>query len=143
MRLRRFTPYLVTAACVLGLGGVGFALYRHFRGRPQERYRYEARPADRGSIRVTVSSTGVIQPKTTIDLKSNAGGEVTRMLVEVGDYVHKGQLVATIDPTDAKTQLTQAQADRRAAQWRINQAQYSVDYGLKVDEANVADSRKA
>src|SRR5204863_1172206 len=55
---------------------------------------------ERGDVVSSVSATGVLEPLTTVDVKSNVGGRVDQLRVEVGDRVHKGQLIAEIDPTD-------------------------------------------
>jgi HlyD family secretion protein len=45
---------------------------------------------ERTDVTSTVSATGVLQPLTLVDVKSNAGGKVEEMRVEVGDYVKSG-----------------------------------------------------
>src|SRR5262249_26480097 len=84
-----------------------------------------------------------LQPKTTVDIKSNAGGEILLMKVDVGDRVRKGDLIAEIDPTDARTQLSQAEADQRAAQWKIAQSQNTVEFGELADKETVGKAEKA
>jgi HlyD family secretion protein len=69
-----------------------------------------------------VSATGTIQPLTTVDIKSRAGGEVKELPVEVGTFVKPGTLIARIDPTDSLTAFNQAEADVSAAAARVGQA---------------------
>ena len=45
---------------------------------------YRTAEAERQTIRQTVSATGTIQPLTTVDIKSRAGGEIKELPVEVG-----------------------------------------------------------
>ena len=91
----------------------------------------------------SISATGVLQPKTTVDIKSNAGGEILLLKVDVGDRVRKGDLIAEIDPTDARTQLDQANADQRSADWKIAQSQNTVEFGELVDKQTIANAAKA
>lgn len=138
MLLRKYGKRAIAGLVILAVAGVTHGFYLRGRGEAPEGLHYETKAADRGPIRVTVSATGVLQPKTTVDLKSNAGGEVVQLPVEVGDFVRAGQLIASIDPTDARVQLDQAEADQRAAEWRIDQAKHQVTYGARIDDEGVA-----
>ncbi len=77
----------------------------------------------RGSITSSISSTGILQPITTVEVKSNAGGTIVELAVDEGDYVKAGQLIAKIDPSDTLTTLEQSQADYDGAVAKIDQAQ--------------------
>ncbi|MEI6519287.1 MAG: efflux RND transporter periplasmic adaptor subunit [bacterium] len=77
----------------------------------------------RGTITSSISSTGTLQPITTVEVKSNAGGTIIELAVDEGDYVKAGQLIAKIDPSDTMTTLEQSQADYDGAVAKIDQAQ--------------------
>ncbi len=77
---------------------------------------------ERGTVALTVTADGTLQPKTTVNVKSYAGGNVEVLAVEVGDIVRKGDLIAKIDPTDSLAAYDQAMADLSAAQARLRQA---------------------
>jgi membrane fusion protein, multidrug efflux system len=47
--------------------------------------------------------SGTVEAWQTIPLNFQATGTVQEVLVDAGDPVHKGQLLATLDPTDAKS----------------------------------------
>ncbi len=95
---------------------------------------------ERGSVVSTVSASGLLQPLTTIDLKSNAGGRVDTLAVDVGSTVRAGQLIAKIDPTDSLTALNQAQADLTAANAKVSQSR---DGMILESEQNVQQVRQA
>src|SRR5665647_2493915 len=78
----------------------------------------ETTKVEKGTVVSSVSASGVLQPLTTVDLKSNVGGVVDVLAVDVGTYVKAGQLIAKIDPTDSQTTLNQAEADLSAADAR-------------------------
>lgn len=71
----------------------------------------------------TVSASGKIQPFSTIDVKSKAGGTILKMAVEEGTHVQRGQLICLIDRRDNLASYNQAQADVAAAQAALEQAQ--------------------
>jgi HlyD family secretion protein len=78
---------------------------------------------ERGTVVLTVSGDGTLQPLTTVTVKSYAGGNVDVLAVDVGDVVKPGDLIAKIDPTDSLTTYEQATADMSAAQARLSQAE--------------------
>ena len=103
---------------------------------------------ERGDLRVTVAATGVLEPLTTVEVKSRSGGEIERMYVDAGDYVQRGDLIAQLDPTDLQTQVDQAAAQVQSADARMGQSRYSADAqdqqtrsGIEEAQASVATAR--
>lgn len=86
----------------------------------------ETAKVERGTVVNSVSASGLLQCLTTVDVKSNAGGLVDVLAVDVGTVVKAGQLIAKIDPTDSRTALNQAEADLSAAEARLSQSQESL-----------------
>ena len=101
---------------------------------------YKTAPVEKRDLRQTVSATGIIQPMRVVDIKSRAGGEIKTLVVEVGDFVKKGQLIATIDPTDSRTALQQAQADVASGRARISQAEQTLTLQRQTSLASVQQS---
>lgn len=81
----------------------------------------------RGELRVTIAATGVLEPLTTVEVKSRTGGEIETMYVEAGDRVKAGDLIAQLDPTELQEKVDQAQAQVDAADARVKQARYSAE----------------
>lgn len=65
----------------------------------------------RTDIAVRVQATGTVTPIDPVDVKSRAQGMVTKLNVDVGSVVKKGQEIVNIDPRDVKNQYDQAMAD--------------------------------
>ena len=65
-------------------------------------------------VRETVSNflvaTTTLSAERSLDVVARAGGEVVEVLVEEGDAVREGQLLAQLDPSDARLALAEAQA---------------------------------
>jgi HlyD family secretion protein len=97
---------------------------------------------ERTDVTSTVSATGVLQPLTLVDVKSNAGGKVEEMRVEVGDYVKSGQLIARIDPTDSVTQLDQADATLKRDTARLRQAQEQLRLQKSQSKSQIAQAQQ-
>jgi RND family efflux transporter MFP subunit len=74
---------------------------------------------------VTAERTFVasIRPRHESDLAFRVGGKVSRRLVDVGQRVSAGDVLATLDETDLRLQREQAEAESRAANAAIAQAQ--------------------
>jgi len=78
----------------------------------------------RGSLKVTVSALGTLQPLQFVDVGTQVTGQLRKLHVVIGQAVKKGELIAEIDPTlfESRVGQTSAQivnsrallADRRA-----------------------------
>jgi HlyD family secretion protein len=77
-----------------------------------------------------------------VDLKSNVGGRVEVLTVEVGDLVKNGQLIAEIDPTDSIAQLQQAQANLDRDLARQNQAEENWKLQIQQSESQIAQAKQ-
>jgi RND family efflux transporter MFP subunit len=68
------------------------------------------------------SLTGVIAARTLNNLSFRVGGRVAERLVDVGQHVDPGTVLARIDPQEQESDLRSAQADLDAAQAQLTQA---------------------
>ena len=71
----------------------------------------------------TVSLTGTVQAATTVNLAFRIDGRMTERLVNVGDAIAPGQVVARLDPSDEEDALRAARADLAAATGQLVEAQ--------------------
>lgn len=93
---------------------------------PAEQPLYRTAEVVRTTVVRSITATGVLRTYNIVDVKSKAGGIVSKLYVDVGDVVKKGQLLARIDPADTLAAYNQAKADLEAANARIEQAQESL-----------------
>jgi len=63
----------------------------------------------------SVSASGSAEGSETADVAFQVGGRVVRVLVEEGQHVTKGQLLAEIEPTDYRNAFNAAEAQKAAA----------------------------
>ena len=68
------------------------------------------------------SLTGVIAARTLNHLSVRVGGRVAERLVDVGQHVDQGAMLARIDPQEQESDLRSAQADLNAAQAQLTQS---------------------
>jgi RND family efflux transporter MFP subunit len=71
--------------------------------------------------------TGTIEAWQKINLTPDAGGKIARILVNEGDRVGKGQLLAELDTRAITLQLEQAKAALAVAQASFNNAQTNLE----------------
>ena len=62
------------------------------------------------SVPIIVSAIGNAQPYRTVQLKSMVDGQISRVLMQQGEYVHKGQLLFQLDKRPFQAALDQAVA---------------------------------
>jgi len=75
-----------------------------------------------------VIDTGVIEPLKKVEVKSKVAGRVARLLVQEGDRVRAGDVLAEIDPTEINSQVAQMRAQLDGARARLTQSHRSVTY---------------
>ncbi|MCE5238761.1 efflux RND transporter periplasmic adaptor subunit [bacterium] len=94
----------------------------------------ETATVERKDLAVTVSASGVLEPLTTVEVKSRSGGEIKRLFVEAGDVVRAQQLLAQIDPTQIQSKVDQAAAT--VASGRAKATQAKLDAALQVTKTS-------
>jgi HlyD family secretion protein len=107
------------AAVLLTLGG-GYALQLRSQAKAVPSYVSEA--AQRGSLTLTVSANGTLQPTRSVNIGSELSGTVRNVLVDVNDRVRKGQLMVELDTAKLNDQLTKSRGALSAAQAQVEQS---------------------
>ena len=74
----------------------------------------------RRDIIVDAQANGTIEPIVVVDVKSKAGGVITKMPVETGTRVNPGDLIVQIDTRDVQNRFDQAAAQLTAAETRLS-----------------------
>ncbi|HEY3825169.1 MAG TPA: efflux RND transporter periplasmic adaptor subunit [Bryobacteraceae bacterium] len=88
--------------------------------------------AERIDLARSVVATGKVQPVTQVEIKAKASGIILKLPVNVGDYVHKGDVICELDQNDLIPALHQQEAALHVAQAALKSAQ--ADYErYKVD----------
>jgi HlyD family secretion protein len=85
--------------------------------------RYRTSAVDRGSIALVISATGNLKARSTVDVGTQVSGQVQTVSVDFNDPVRKDQIIATIDPANFHSRLTQAEADLTSAHANLVAAQ--------------------
>jgi HlyD family secretion protein len=78
---------------------------------------------ERGDLAKSVVATGKVEPITKVEVKSKASGIVKKLLVDAGDRVKKGQLLAQLDKDEITAQVEQARAALAAAEANLSSSE--------------------
>jgi HlyD family secretion protein len=104
MKLRSKWPILIGAAVLAGL----FAAFGL--NRSTEAQHFTAK-VEQGDIHDVVEATGMINAVITVQVGSQVSGTIAKLNVDFNSRVHKGDIVALIDPALFQGALLQASAD--------------------------------
>ncbi|GAB4432499.1 MAG: efflux RND transporter periplasmic adaptor subunit [Turneriella sp.] len=105
-RLRSKTLWIT-----LGILALGVALYSFWPGsKKNEAPSYSEIKPQRGEIRITVTSTGTVQPEGRIEMKPPVPGRMESVLVREGQKVRRGQIIAWMSSTERAALLDSARA---------------------------------
>jgi HlyD family secretion protein len=88
---------------------------------------YDSAEVETRSIQVTVDAAGVVEPESTVEVKSKASGEVLAVHAETGDIVEAGSLLVEIDKRTPRNRLSETEAALMAAQARRKIAQTQME----------------
>jgi HlyD family secretion protein len=78
---------------------------------------------EKGDLAKSVVATGKIQPIIQVDVKSKASGIIKRLLVEEGQTVKTGQVLAELDRDEAEAQVNSARAMLASAEANMRAAE--------------------
>ncbi len=118
---RNWLSWLI-AFCLLG--GIGYAVYYQVAvvSQQQASRRVLTRPVQRQSLTITVSANGTVKPERSINLSPKNSGILKTLLAKEGDLVKQGQIVAYMDDSNLRGQLTSAQGQLAQAEANLQKA---------------------
>ncbi|MBZ5674404.1 MAG: efflux RND transporter periplasmic adaptor subunit [Acidobacteriia bacterium] len=136
MRIRQ-TILLGVAVCAATLGG-----WWYMHASTAKQYRTEA--VQRGRIQSIVSVTGTVSALLTVQIGSQVSGVVTALHADYNSQVHKGELLAEIDPLPFQERVNQAQAALDSAKAAVDAAKATVqksETDIRSAEATAASQK--
>ena len=131
----------VIALIIVALGALAYKTFKPKDTTPN----YLTATAEIGDIENNVMASGKVKALNTVDVGAQVSGEVTRLFVDVGDEVKKGDLIAQIDQVTQKNNLSNEQASLEQSEAALQSARaelLSRQAGLKSAQADLA-SRQA
>ena len=120
--MKKKTKWLILAGIVV-VAGVIAAIRLNRSTQPQ----HFTSKVERGEIHDVVEATGMINAVITVQVGSQVSGVIAKLYVDFNSQVHKGQVVALIDPALLQGALLQATADYENAKANLVAAKANVD----------------
>ena len=102
---------VLVALLVLGAGG-----FLYFNSNRNGKQHFEEAHAVRGTISSSVSTTGAVEPQTRVKIQSSVGGRIEDILVEEGQQVKKGEILAMLSSTERAALLDAAKLQGKSEQ---------------------------
>ena len=97
-------------------------------------------PVRRGSLVLSASADGVIEPIRKVEVKSKASGEVISMAADTGDQVEQGQVLLQLLPRDAQNAFDQATADLDASEARLANVKVKLERSRRLHQEGLLAS---
>ena len=83
---------------------------------------YKTQEVKRGSLVITVTATGTLQPLKEVDVGSELSGTIRTVDVDFNDVVKTGQVLARLDTEQLDARVVQSRASLGAAEAKLQEA---------------------
>jgi len=144
---RRWLRRTIWALLVMAVVATGIYLWK--RPRADQGPSYETAPVTRGDLHITVTATGTLSARDSVQVGAEISGRVLKVLVDFNDKVKTGQVLAEIDPEqyqarldDARAQLAAARASRENAVATVNEAKLQSERLRSMREAGLSSQQE-
>ncbi|MEN8165037.1 MAG: efflux RND transporter periplasmic adaptor subunit, partial [Acidobacteriota bacterium] len=108
----------IVGIVVMAAVAVGFGV----RNRTSDDLTVEVEPVGRRTVTQTVNATGKIQPVTQVNISADVSAKITRLSVEEGGWVEKGQLLVELDRERYVAAFESGEANLRVAEANVDLA---------------------
>lgn len=136
-KVKRPLPWLMglMAASLLGLGSVAY--FYVGTKTPKIDLNKLTVPAQSQNLTVRITANGTVKPIQSVNLSPKTAGRLAKLLVEQGDRVQQGQVLARMEDADLQARLSQAKANLSKAQASLAEARA----GSRPEEIRQAKAR--
>ena len=104
-RLRRWRTRLIVVALLIAAGAAWWWFHRPAPPPPPP-----SGVVALADVTQAVQAAGVLQAKTRVDVGAQVSGQIQTLHVQLGEQVKKGQLLVSLDPELARSDVAQAEA---------------------------------
>ena len=116
---------LVLLFVLLAVAGAIGGYYRY--GRTVEPPKVTTLPVSRGDVAETVGATGTLEAVTTVQVGTQVSGTLKTLNADYNSIVHKGQIIAELEPSLFETQVAQGRANLVRAQADVQRLRVGLD----------------
>ena len=124
--LKKVVISVIAVGAIVGSAGVYYAM-RSGTAEPQ----VMSAPVTRGDIIDSVGATGTLQAVTTVQVGSQVSGTISELHADFNSIVHKGDVIARLDPSLFQTQIEQAKANLARSQAELDRLKVTLEDATK------------
>jgi len=146
--MKKFLAVFITLV-IIGL--IGWRIYTKVSvsGKPENKTRrvravaVEVKPVRKADVRDIGYFTGTLLPRAKFIVAPKISGRLEKLLVNVGDNVKRGQLIAVLEDDEYLQQVNQAQAELDVVKARLEESISNLDIARReFDRARVLREKK-
>lgn len=120
---------LIVAVLIIG-AAVGYKFYNETLETKAAKH-YETAKVMRMDLTKTVSATGTVQPRDSVEVSAKVTARIKEVLVQENDHVTAGQVVAILDGKDFEAKLDQANFTLTNARQKLQRTERLYKIGAK------------
>ncbi|MDP3276699.1 MAG: efflux RND transporter periplasmic adaptor subunit [Deltaproteobacteria bacterium] len=104
------------------LVGAGAAVAWRMKGKKTATIRYLTARVSMGEVIESIEATGTVQPVLQVTVGAQVSGRVLRLHTDFNARVHRGELLAELDPEPFQTRVNEARASEASARAQLARA---------------------
>lgn len=136
---------IIITVVLVAVGAVGYWLLQqgsaNAGGVPED---LEKATVERGDIEATVDATGAVEPAAQTTLSFRAGGVLGRLMVDEGDRVEQGEVLAQLESAELELAVTQAELALINAEANLSRISGAADpQDVEAARSNLASAEAA
>jgi HlyD family secretion protein len=108
----------------------------------EKTYTVQAGEVERADLTSIVTAYGQITPRTDVKISAYVPAKITRLPVQEGDRVKRGDLLVQLDDTEYRAAVNQAKAELSSAGASLEQAQLTYDRQKGLYEKNLTSQER-
>jgi HlyD family secretion protein len=138
-RERKRRPKIWMAIALVLIAAVVFYFVQHAR-KSSGGSRYITASVQRTTINATIQETGTINPVNQVQVGTQVSGTIQALNVDFNSIVHKGEVLATLDPTSFRASSSQAHANLEAARAQAAASQSTINQNAAAAQNSMANA---
>ena len=132
--MNRWVIIIIAVVVVVG----GLWIWHSKRAADKKESPYRMGVVDRGMVETQVTATGTVSAVTTVQVGTQVSGTILNLYVDYNSPVHKGEVIARLDPTSLETTVKQSQASLDQAKAQLAEAQRNLTRTKGLYDKNLA-----
>lgn len=116
--MKRKITYIIIAVAAVALAAFLISRCSHKNRKTETVYETEA--VTTGSIGKTITATGTVEPISKVEVGTQVSGNIAKIYVDYNSVVKKGQLIAELDRTNLRSELSMQENSLASAENEMN-----------------------